>query len=159
MAGLHRLLHHPQFLVSHPPVGRILALPASLALCRSLAGMDGDVDCPRPRHRTLAVGRALPRFLAVAAGHRFVRRRALAVPAIRRELQRKPTRRPSRNRFRSSRAETCHLRHSRSRAPSRLSGAHLRNAGLEYRNRAGGSLWVDRIRSRNRCAHDSLRRS
>ncbi len=62
------------------------------------------------------------------------------IQAFRSRLQPGSTRRASRSHGRTSGAATGDLRHTRSRPPSDLSGAPMRNAGLERWHRVGGVL-------------------
>src|SRR5580704_1403 len=155
LAGLFGLLDHSLFLVSVASEGRVLAVAEAVAFSSVAAGVGGDVGGDGADHVAMARGASLFKRLVVGSSIVFVWRRIVAVLAVEQELQRAAAGRRSGSGQGSGRAALGDDRDSCTGQASGIFGASLRNAGVEYWDRAGGLLWADGVRSAYGRSHDS----
>ncbi len=150
MAGLRRLFDHPRILADDSPICRQVACApsfiSSLALYLAVARVDGDVGRGRIGHAALARRIAVSRRLDVGRGGFAVRLRAVCLFAICKGLQCQATRRIAGSSWRKSRAAAGNGWNPLASAASGISGASVRDAGMERRNRARGVLGPDSVR-------------
>ena len=159
VAGLRRLCHHPVILAAYPSSRALLALAAGFSISHPDTVLDCHVDSGWGGHREVARPVAVRHAVELAACRLALRRRSVDLPALRSRFQRRPARWPSRTHSRTSRTAPHHFGHTRPGPPSGLSGAFMRDAGLEPGDRVGGLLRADRVRGDHRRHHDPAGRS
>ena len=144
MAGMRCVLDGPWLLAACSSPSGVLAGPEQVAVLDSPAGMDGDVGRRGTHHRWLASTEAICYFLDVGAGGcaRWVG--ILDLLEVRQEFQPPSVKRAARNHAWTLRTTPGGRRDPRPSPPPRVSGARLRNAGLESGYRLVGLLWAHR---------------
>jgi hypothetical protein len=156
--GLRRLLDDSQLLAADPLARGLLALAETLALPRSAAGVECDVDHSRIAYDTMAAHRPLHHSLDVDSRHPSILDRPLDLLAIRKALQPGPTRRPTRGSAQPSRTAVGNIRNSQPSPPSGLSRTPLRATGVERGHQTGSLLCLNRVRCGHGRDHDSIGR-
>src|SRR5450631_2488753 len=159
LAGLRGVCDHPIILAGHSFARRLLAHAETFPVSLSDTAVDRDVDRCRRGDRFLARGRALLDCVGLATRDAPLGCRVRDIQALRSRLQRCPARRPSRTHRWTSRTTPRHIGDTRTSSPSDLSGAFVRDAGLEPGDGAGGLLWTHDVRRYHRRGHDSIGRS
>ena len=155
MAGLRGLFDHSQLLVPDSSPGGVLAVAQAIAIPSSVARLDWNVGCGRGDDAALAISQTLQQLLVMVSGSRIVCSGVLALFAIEEEFHPETAGWNPRDRCWPSRTVAGDYRNSQSSAASSVSGASVRNAGVECRHGSRGLLRVICVRTAHRRRHDS----
>jgi hypothetical protein len=155
MDCLRGLFDHPVVLVHDSSLGGALARACPLAISSAVAGVDRHVDRCWRRDLAVAKPRVLFEWMELDSSGTLVCNRIVDLQRIRSTLQLDTTQRLARSPPGPSRATAGDDRHSRPGQASRVSGASLRDAGVECGDGAGCVLGVDWFRDCYRSGDDS----
>ena len=155
MAGLRRVLNDSFFLVDGASSGASLARAYAFAIPRAGSCVDRDVDRIGEPHWPLAARKNLFRELDMGSGCNLARAGDLDLFAGRSAFQLGAIGRPAGSASEALRAGSGHVGDSLACPASGVPGPSLRDAWLEYWNRAAGLLAADRVCDRDGRSDDS----
>jgi hypothetical protein len=147
MAGLRRVFDHPRILAHDPSVCGAMENVEPLAIHRTVARVDGDLDRCRAGDASLAMRLALSRELDLDSRHCAAFLRIVHLFAIGKKFQRATTRRPAGSEPRRCRPASGDRWNSITHTASGVPRASVRDARLERWDRTRSLLGVDRARS------------
>jgi hypothetical protein len=150
MAGLRAIFDHSRILADDSSFCRAMASAASfipaITIFGAVAGVGGNVGRGRAGHAALARRTAVSNRLGAGSSGSAVRLRAVHLFAFREKFQRAATRRAAGGSWCESRPAAGDGWNPFASAASSVSGAPVRDAGLERGHRARSLLGIDRVR-------------